>query len=147
MLFFSTGNELINPEDTLKTGQIIDSNQYLLASFIKKNNCLPLHFGIVKDEKKALKNTIAQAIQEADCVISTGGVSVGDYDYVEEILTELGGKIKIKSVAIKPGKPLTVATFDNGCLYFGIPGNPVSTMVSCWRFVQPALQKIIWFKR
>ena len=75
-------------------------------------------------------------------MLSTGGVSVGDYDYVDQILAELGGQIHIRAVAVKPGKPLTVATFDNGCLYFGIPGNPVSALVSCWRFVLPALQKL-----
>lgn len=70
---------------------------------------------------------------------------MGEYDYVEEILAKLGGKIHIRSVAVKPGKPLTVATFDRGdraCLYFGIPGNPVSALVSCWRFVQPAFRKL-----
>ncbi len=74
---------------------------------------------------------------------STGGVSVGDYDYVEKTLQELGGELKISSVAVKPGKPLTVASFANcRCLYFGLPGNPVSALVSFWRFVQPALLKL-----
>lgn len=143
---FSTGNELITPDQTLKSGQIIDSNTYLLNSFLHQNNAIPINMGIVRDQKEALKNTILKAIETADCVISTGGVSVGDYDYVDEILTELGGKIHVSSVAVKPGKPLTFATFKNGCIYFGIPGNPVSTMVSCWRFVQSALQKLSGLK-
>lgn len=142
VVIFSTGNELVTPEQTLKPGQIIDSNKYLLASFLTQNNTIPINMGIVVDQKEALKNTISQAIKQADCVISTGGVSVGEYDYVDEVLTELGGKIHITSVAIKPGKPLTFATFENGCIYFGIPGNPVSTMVICWRFVQSALEKL-----
>ncbi len=87
-----------------------------------------------------------KAIAEADIVLSTGGVSVGDYDYVDGILAELGGQIHIRSVAVKPGKPLTVASFKNSCLYFGIPGNPVSALVSCWRFVQPALKKLSGLK-
>ncbi len=138
----STGNELITPEETLQPGQIIDSNQYLLASFVAQNGGVPLNMGIVPDRKQALKDTIERAINQADLVISTGGVSVGEYDYVDQVLAELGGKIHLRSVAIKPGKPLTVATFAHGCVYFGIPGNPVSTMVTCWRFVQPALQKL-----
>lgn len=139
----STGDELVTPEQPLKPGQIVDSNQYALASFISSQGGIPIKLGIVPDHPEKLSQAIAQAIATADMVLSTGGVSVGDYDYVDRILTELGGKLHLRSVAIKPGKPLTVATFDNyHCLYFGIPGNPVSALVSCWRFVQPALQKL-----
>lgn len=139
---FSTGDELVTPDATLQPGQIIDSNQYALAAIVAKNGGIPLQLGIVPDNKELLRETISQAIQEADMVLSTGGVSVGEYDYVEEILAELGGTIHIRSIAVKPGKPLTVANFSNNCLYFGIPGNPVSALVSCWRFVQPALKKL-----
>jgi len=145
---FSTGDELITPEQTLQPGQIVDSNQYALAAFVAQNGGIPIKMGIIPDDKEALKSTISQAINSADLVLSTGGVSVGDYDYVEEILAELGGEIHVKSVAIKPGKPLTVANFNNfhnSCLYFGIPGNPVSALVSCWRFVQSALKKMSGF--
>ena len=139
----STGDELVTPEQPLQPGQIVDSNQYALASFVAQNGGVPLKLGIVPDRPEALKESIAQAIKSADIVLSTGGVSVGDYDYVDRILAELGGTLHIRSVAVKPGKPLTVATFsDQKCLYFGIPGNPVSALVSCWRFVQPALGKL-----
>lgn len=138
----STGDELVTPEQSLQPGQIVDSNQYALASFVAKNGGISLKLGIVRDQPEALKKAIAQAINSADIVLSTGGVSVGDYDYVDRILAELGGTLHIRSVAVKPGKPLTVATFDNNCLYFGIPGNPVSALVSCWRFIQPALRKL-----
>ena len=139
----STGDELVTPEQTLQPGQIVDSNQYALASFVVNNGGIPIKLGIVKDTPEELKQAIAKAITSADIVLSTGGVSVGDYDYVDRILTELGGTLHIRSVAVKPGKPLTVATFaDNNCLYFGIPGNPVSALVSCWRFVRSALQKL-----
>ncbi|NJK58371.1 MAG: molybdopterin molybdotransferase MoeA [Pleurocapsa sp. SU_5_0] len=139
----STGDELVTPEQALQPGQIVDSNQYALASFVANNGGIPIKLGIIADRPTELKQAIAQAIASADLVLSTGGVSVGDYDYVERILTELGGTLHIRSVAVKPGKPLTVATFkDNNCLYFGIPGNPVSALVSCWRFVQPALKKL-----
>jgi molybdopterin molybdotransferase len=139
---FSTGDELISPDKTLEPGQIIDSNQFALTSFLQGQGAIPLNLGIVADDRDRLRETMNQAINRADLVLSTGGVSVGDYDYVEELLKELGGEILIQSVAIKPGKPLTVARFANGCIYFGIPGNPVSALVSCWRFVQPALKKL-----
>lgn len=142
---FSTGNELVTPEQILKPGQIVDSNQYALAAFVTKAGGIPIPLGIVPDQPNLLQKTIAQAITKADLVLSTGGVSVGEYDYVDKILRELGGKIQIESVAVKPGKPLTVATFPN-CVYFGIPGNPVSALVSCWRFVQPALKKLSGLK-
>lgn len=143
----STGDELIPPDRPLKPGQIIDSNQYALASFVEANGGIPINLGIIPDKPEALKEAIAKAINSADMVLSTGGVSVGDYDYVDRILAELGGELHIGSVAVKPGKPLTVAKFSNSCLYFGIPGNPVSALVSCWRFVQPALLKLSGLKQ
>jgi molybdopterin molybdotransferase len=139
----STGDELVTPEQSLQPGQIVDSNQYALASFVAHNGGIPIKLGIVADRPAELKQAIASAIASADLVLSTGGVSVGDYDYVDRILAELSGTLHVRSVAVKPGKPLTVATFaDHNCLYFGIPGNPVSALVSCWRFVQPALKKL-----
>ena len=143
---FSTGDELVTPHQPLQPGQIIDSNQYALAAFVASLGAIPIKLGIVPDDPDKLKQTISQAITTADIVLSTGGVSVGEYDYVEQILSELGATIHIESVAVKPGKPLTVAKFNhndhNNCVYFGIPGNPVSALVSCWRFVQPALSKL-----
>lgn len=138
----STGDELVTPDQPIQPGQIVDSNQYVLASFVTSNGAIPIKLGIIPDDREKLTKAIASAIESADLVLSTGGVSVGDYDYVEQILAQLGGEIQISSVAVKPGKPLTVAKFANGCIYFGIPGNPVSALVSCWRFVQPALKKL-----
>jgi molybdopterin molybdotransferase len=138
----STGDELVSPSQPLQPAQIVDSNQYALAAAVASQGAIARRFGIVPDKPQQLREKIAEAVAQADIVLSTGGVSVGDYDYVEQILMELGGEIHIRSVAIKPGKPLTVATFANGCLYFGIPGNPVSALVSWWRFIQPALGKL-----
>ncbi|MGB3641993.1 MAG: gephyrin-like molybdotransferase Glp [Rivularia sp. (in: cyanobacteria)] len=146
----STGNELITPQQTLQPGQIVDSNQYALADAVKQSGGEPLMLGIIKDEPEAIEQAISEAIANADIVLSSGGVSVGDYDYVEKILESLGGEIKVHSVAMKPGKPLTVASFSmpnaqspmpNSPIYFGLPGNPVSALVSYWRFVQPAIKK------
>jgi molybdopterin molybdotransferase len=145
----STGDELVNPDQPLQPGQIVDSNQYALAALVAQTGAEPLQLGIVPDQPKALKQAITQAIATSDVVLSSGGVSVGDYDYVEEILASLQAKIHIRAVGVKPGKPLTVATFSasgasnhNPVLYFGLPGNPVSALVSFWRFVQPALKKL-----
>ncbi|MCA1994590.1 MAG: molybdopterin molybdotransferase MoeA [Coleofasciculus sp. S288] len=143
----STGDELVTPDQPLQPGQIVDSNQYALAALVVQMGGIPQPLGIVPDEPELLKKAIAQAICSADIVLSTGGVSVGDYDYVDRILAQLGAEIHIRSVAVKPGKPLTVATFIKGdskrpVLYFGLPGNPVSALVSCWRFVQPAFRKL-----
>ncbi|MEG4273257.1 MULTISPECIES: molybdopterin-binding protein [unclassified Microcoleus] len=144
---FSTGDELVSPDEALAPGKLVDSNQYALTVLLAQMGFEPIRLGIVPDNEEALNKAISGAIAKADVVLSTGGVSVGDYDYVEKILAELGGKVHISSVAIKPGKPLTVAEFKRGeknsdCLYFGLPGNPVSALVCCWRFVVPALRKI-----
>ncbi len=143
----STGDELVAPEQPLQPGQLVDSNQYALAAAVSAAGGEPRLMGIVPDQPEALKEAISQSLQSADIVLSTGGVSVGDYDYVEQILTQLGGKIHIKTVGIRPGKPLTVATFPReestaSVLYFGLPGNPVSALVTFWRFVQPAMRKL-----
>ena len=149
----STGDELVMPDQPLQPGQIVDSNQYALAAFVALAGGVPVPLGIVPDRPDAIANAIHHAIRSADIVLSTGGVSVGDYDYVDRILAELGAEIHIRSVAVKPGKPLTVASFpsleresqggaNRSVLYFGLPGNPVSALVSCWRFVQPALSKL-----
>ncbi|GAX43186.1 molybdenum cofactor synthesis domain-containing protein [Tolypothrix sp. NIES-4075] len=140
---FSTGNELVTPDKPLQPGQIVDSNQYAIASLVRQTGAEVLMLGIVKDDPEILKQVISQAIANADIIISSGGVSVGDYDYVEQILNSLSAKIHIRSVGMKPGKPLTFATFPNqNCLYFGLPGNPAAVLVTFWRFVQPAMKKM-----
>jgi molybdopterin molybdotransferase len=151
---FSTGDELISPDQSLSPGKLVDSNQYALTVLLTQLGYETIRLGIIPDNEEELKQAITQAVVTADVVLSTGGVSVGEYDYVEKILADLGGKIHIRAVGIKPGKPLTVAKLkrdgktpdspisSSDCLYFGLPGNPVSALVCCWRFVVPALRKI-----
>jgi molybdopterin molybdotransferase len=142
---FSTGNELVQPGDTLAPGQIVDSNQYALTALIQQWGGEPVLMGNAPDSPQELAAMIQRAIDSADIVLSTGGVSVGDYDYVDRVLAELGGEIHITAVAVKPGKPLTVATFQRKgqrILYFGLPGNPVSALVSCWRFIYLGFQQV-----
>ena len=142
----STGSELVPPDQPLQPGQIVDSNQYALTTLITQAGAEALPLGIVPDRPEQLRDAIAQAISTADVVLSSGGVSVGDYDYIDSILSDLEATIHFRSVAVKPGKPLTFATFPltakRPILYFGLPGNPVSSLVSFWRFVQPALKKL-----
>ncbi|MBL1174763.1 molybdopterin molybdotransferase MoeA [Pantanalinema sp. GBBB05] len=145
----STGSELVDLEQPLQPGQIVDSNRYALMVLVAQAGAEPIEIGSIPDDPAALKSAIAHAIATADLVISSGGVSVGDYDYIDEILADLGATIHIRSVAVRPGKPLTVATFSASpssphrpTLYFGLPGNPVSALVTFWRFVQPAIRKL-----
>jgi len=144
---FSTGNELVAADSPLplRPGQLIDSNQVALTALLQSMGLTPVSLGIVPDDPHRLQETIAQTLPQLDVLISSGGVSVGDYDYVEQILAALGATLAVRSVAVKPGKPLTVAQFavhQSGPLYFGLPGNPVSALVSFWRFVQPALEQL-----
>ncbi len=144
VVIISTGDELVPPDKLLQPGQIVNSNQYALAALVQQWGGEPICLDIVPDQPAALAATIRQAIEQADIVLSTGGVSVGDYDYVDRVLAELGGQIQITAVAVKPGKPLTVATFERAgrsVIYFGLPGNPVSALVSCWRFVYLCFQR------
>ena len=141
----STGSELVAPNQALGPGQIVDSNQYALAALVAQAGAVPVPLGIVSDDRAAVKAAISTALSQADMVLSSGGVSVGDYDYVDAVLAEVGATLHIRSVAVKPGKPLTVATvgeIGNRQLYFGLPGNPASAMVGFWRFVVPAIQRL-----
>jgi molybdopterin molybdotransferase len=141
----STGDELVQPHDILAPGQIVDSNQYALAALVQQWGGEPVCLGNAPDEPVELAAAMQRAIDSADMVLSTGGVSVGDYDYVDRVLAELGGQIHLTAVAVKPGKPLTVATFEQNSrqvIYFGLPGNPVSALVSCWRFIYLGFQQV-----
>ncbi len=117
----STGSELVRPDQALQPGQLVDSNQYALSALVAQTGAVSVLMGIVGDDRERLKEAIASALIQCDLVISSGGVSVGDYDYVDDVLVELGATLHVQSVAVKPGKPLTVAGFPlqgrsaNGC--------------------------------
>lgn len=138
--FFSTGDELRSIGEQLEAGQIYDSNRYTLYGMLKRLDADVLDMGVVPDEKAALKAALQQAATEADVVITSGGVSVGDADYVKEMLAELG-EVNFWKIAMKPGRPLAFGKI-NKALFFGLPGNPVSVMVTFYQFVQPALKKM-----
>lgn len=135
----STGNELSEPGEVY-TGNVINSNAYVLYSEVKKNGGNPNYSGIVKDEYNEVKNKFLQLLKN-DIIISSGGVSMGKYDFIPDVLKEIGVNIKIRTIAMQPGKPVIFGTVENK-LFFGLPGNPVSVMVSFIQFVRPALLKM-----
>lgn len=135
----STGNELAEPGGEY-TGKVINSNSYVLYSEVKKYGGKPDYSGIVKDEYNEVKNKFLQ-LMDKDIIISSGGVSMGKYDFIPDVLKEIGIDIKIKTIAMKPGKPVIFGTMNNK-LFFGLPGNPVSVMVAFMQFVRPALMKM-----
>jgi molybdopterin molybdotransferase len=137
----STGDELVEVGERKRDGKIIDSNSYTVFSQVFSSGALPIHLGIAKDTKEALRNKIEEALS-ADVIVSSGGVSVGDYDFVKDVLNEIGVAMKFWKVAIKPGKPLAFGMIQKKP-YFGLPGNPVSSMVAFQEFVRPALLKMM----
>jgi molybdopterin molybdotransferase len=139
--FFSTGDELKSVGEILAAGQIYDSNRYTLYGMLKRLDVEILDMGVVPDQKQPLRQTLLQAAQQADVIITSGGVSVGDADYVKEILAELG-QVDFWRIAMRPGRPLAFGQIDNA-LFFGLPGNPVSVMVTFYQFVAPALRKLM----
>ena len=139
--FFSTGDELVSIGTPLKEGQIYDSNRYTLWSMLTRLNVEIIDLGVVKDTREAVEQAFIDASQQADVVITSGGVSVGDADFVKETLEKLG-EVNFWKVAMKPGRPLAFGKVNNA-YFFGLPGNPVSVMVTFYIFVQAALEKLM----
>ncbi|AOR24769.1 gephyrin-like molybdotransferase Glp [Clostridium taeniosporum] len=137
-----TGDELVDIKSNIKNGQIRNSNEYSLKALVTNLNAEALSLGIVSDDKEILKEKIKYALEKADIVITSGGASVGDYDFVKDTLKEIGADIKFSKIAIKPGKPVTFATF-NEKLFFALPGNPSSLITSFENFVKPTIEKIM----
>ncbi|OGC11200.1 hypothetical protein A3K48_01580 [candidate division WOR-1 bacterium RIFOXYA12_FULL_52_29] len=138
----STGSELVEPIFKPTTGQIRNSNGPMLIAQLQRLGIEANYLGIAKDNIKATKAMVAQGLRENDILILSGGVSVGDYDFVKEVLQDCGVKIIFNKVAIKPGKPTVFGTKRNK-LIFGLPGNPVSVLVVFELFVAPAISKMI----
>lgn len=136
----ATGDELKKPNQGLSEGDIYESNSYVLAAMLEKLNVNVIDFGIIEDDFNAIKFAFEQADQQADVVISSGGVSVGDADYTKDVLDELG-KISFWKIAMKPGKPFAFGKLSNS-LFFGLPGNPVSALVTFHQLAIHALVKL-----
>jgi molybdenum cofactor synthesis domain-containing protein len=136
----STGDELIEPDQALRPGAIRDSNRYALLASVREAGGEPLSLGSVRDDEAEQEARIREGLRRADVVVTSGGVSVGSRDLIKPILGRIG-TIHFGRVSFKPGKPTTFATVD-GRLVFGLPGNPVSSLVSFEIFGRPALRKM-----
>lgn len=139
--FFSTGDELRSIGEPLDAGSIFDSNRYTLYGMLTRIGSEPVDMGVIKDRREDMFNAFDEAAKCADVVITSGGVSVGEADFVKECLEELG-QIKFWKVAMKPGRPLAFGRIGDAW-FFGLPGNPVSVMVTFYMFVQPALRRLM----
>ena len=135
----STGDELVDPGREIGPGQIRNSSAYALYAEVLKCNARPVYLGIARDSFNETKEIFTRAL-ECDIVLTTGGVSMGKYDFVKDVMAELGIDIIVDKILMKPGKPLVFGT-KGSRLIFGLPGNPVSSLVSFVQFVRPAILK------
>lgn len=135
---FSTGDELCALGEVLGDGQIYDSNRYSLYGMLTRIGAEVIDMGVIRDRRDDIAQALLQAADVADVIITSGGVSVGDADYVKEVL-ELHGKINFWKIAMKPGKPLAFGKVGQA-VFFGLPGNPVSVMATFYQIVQPSLK-------
>lgn len=136
----ATGDELKLPDQALRVGDIYESNSFVLAAMLKTLHVDVIDFGIIKDDFDAIKAAFVSADEQADAVISSGGVSVGDADYTKTVLDELG-EIGFWKIAMKPGKPFAFGQLPNS-VFFGLPGNPVSALVTFHQLALVALTKM-----
>ncbi len=139
--FFSTGDELRSIGQPLAQGEIYDSNRYTLYGMLTRLGVDILDLGVVRDDRAATRQAFLDAAANADAIITSGGVSVGEADYVKETLEALG-EIGFWQIAMKPGRPLAFGRVRDA-IFFGLPGNPVSVMVTFYQFVEPALRRMM----
>ena len=139
--FFSTGDELRSLGEPLSDGCVYDSNRYTLLAMLRAVGAEILDLGVVRDAREEVEGAFREASAAADAIITSGGVSVGEADFVKETL-EKTGEVDFWKIAMKPGRPLAFGKVG-GALFFGLPGNPVSVMVTFYQFVQPALRRMM----
>src|SRR5215510_12819945 len=137
----STGNELVEVDEALRPGQIVNSNAYTLAAVVREAGGIPVPLAIARDTLGEIRAALGEAVRH-DVVLSTGGVSVGDFDFVKAAMDELGMHRLFWQVAQRPGKPLTFGLLRERP-YFGLPGNPVSALVCFYLYVRPALGRMM----
>ncbi len=138
--YFSNGDEIRQVGEPLKTGELYDSNRHTLYAMLKNAGVKGIDLGVVGDDYKAIKKIIKKGDKIADMVVTSAGASVGEADYIYDILCELG-KVNLWKIAIKPGRPLAFGELKNS-VFFGLPGNPVSVMTSFATCIKPALEKL-----
>jgi molybdopterin molybdotransferase len=136
-----TGDELVDVHEGVADHKIVSSNSYTLSAQVMECGALPLQLGIAKDDPAEIEEKLREGLR-ADVILSSAGVSVGDYDLVKDILRGIGFQMEFWGVAMRPGQPLAFGT-THGKPTFGLPGNPVSSMVSFEQFVRPSLLKMM----
>ena len=137
----STGDELVDGPQPLEPGQIRDSNRRTLLSLVAKAGCIPIDLGLTRDDEAAVEAALRSGAQACDALVTSGGVSMGDYDYIKLVLSRIAD-MRWMQIAIKPAKPMAFGLLDHTPV-FGLPGNPVSSMVSFELFARPGLRKML----
>lgn len=137
---FSTGDEVQAPGETLAPGHIFDSNRFTLMALIAGAGCEVMDLGIIPDDPAILRQQLAEAAADADLVLSSGGVSVGNADFIKQVLAELG-QIAFWRIQMRPGRPLAFGKLGQ-TPFFGLPGNPVAAMICFLQFVEPAIARL-----
>lgn len=143
--FFSTGDELRSIGEPLDAGCVYDSNRYTLHGMLRRLHVELIDMGVVRDDPAALEAALRSACENADAVITSGGVSVGEADYTRQIMAELGD-VTFWKIAMRPGRPMAfgrIASNGHQALLFGLPGNPVAVMVTFYHFVRAALHRMM----
>ena len=138
--FFSSGDEIRSIGQPLEEGQIYDSNRYTLFGMLHEIGVGVIDMGVIPDRAEAIQEAMIEASREADMVLTSGGISVGEADFIAEAIHKLG-QVHFAKVAIKPGRPLTFAHINDAC-FFGLPGNPVAVMITFLQFVRPAILRM-----
>ncbi|WP_040977238.1 molybdopterin molybdotransferase MoeA [Necropsobacter massiliensis] len=140
----STGDELVPVGQPLENGKIYDTNRFTVKLMLEKLNCEVLDFGILPDDQQQFERAFIAAQKQADLVITSGGVSVGEADFTKTVLEKLG-QVNFWKIAIKPGKPFAFGKLENAW-FCGLPGNPVSALVTFYQLVQPAIAKLSGYR-
>lgn len=139
----SSGDELVEPDGPADSGQIVSSNSYTLAAQCREIGARSTYLGIARDRPEAIEEKLRAGLR-ADVIVTSAGVSVGDHDHVRGVLEKVGCKLDFWGVKMKPGYPMAFGTIEStGTLVFGLPGNPVSAVVTFEEFVRPALRKMM----
>jgi molybdopterin molybdotransferase len=139
--FFSTGDELRSLGQTLQPGEVFDSNRYTLRAMLTRLGVEFIDLGVIRDDPGLIGAALDRACAVADVVITSGGVSTGDADYVKPLLEERG-RVGFWRIAVRPGRPLAFGLLGD-TVFFGLPGNPVAVMITFYQFVQPALETML----
>ena len=143
--YFSTGDEILSLGESPREGAVYDSNRYTVAGLLQALGCEWIDMGVVRDEPAALEQAFVRAAEQADAIITSGGVSVGEADHTKAMMKKLGD-VAFWRIAMRPGRPMAVGRISQGkrnALLFGLPGNPVAVMVTFAAFVRPALQQLM----